>query len=815
MVSSAIAGVLLCAGVAAGQQHLRLDGFVPGGMRSTATEGWSKLDFTVTNPTETDRKALVLAFYANSPDVQFGREVWVPGHATLASWLPLGPAPVQAGSMTREIQMLLHEVADDAGRRLVLPPTEERIRSRGVIYRKREEATALVADVELESGSRDGQLPQPDSPDEEALSLARAFRAAQGLSEHVENVDPDALPGWFKAFDGVDHVILASTHLGREPAGMRALRQWVEHGGVAWVMLDRVDPRVVQWFLGEACDFSVVDRVSLTDFRIEEPAMEPGTARRPMQKHDRPVAFTRVVLPPGEPVQHTIDGWPVWFTRALGRGKVLFTTLGARGWYRPRTSRDPQSPLPHFPALPVTDDLLIQATAMFPVRAAPAFPVAPVEKLLSEEIGYSVVGRGTAGLVFALFLVGVLGLSVLANRMRRLELRGCAGPAAALAAALALVTLGYQSRGAAPPTVAFVQVVDAVADSKEVAVHGMLAVYQPDSGPARLAASGQGFFDLDLAGTEGQTRRLVMTDLGAWHWENIVLPAGVRFAPFQFTTEIAEPLAAVATFGPDGLEGAVRAELFANLADGLVTVPGARPLAARFGPGARLACRSDDTLPAGQFLAGTLLSDRQQRRQEIYRELLEAKGSAASDRGPVLLAWADAVPMPFRLASDTRMAGTALLALPLRLERPAPGARVTIPGSFVQLRQLRDGRPGGLTRESGQATELHLRFQLPPAVLPLHVERARLLGRVDAPSRRVTVAGWADGALVEFHKFEEPRGPFQLDVTDERLLRPDAEGSIHLILKVGDRQAASAKADVAWNWTVEYLELEVSGRTLP
>ena len=34
-----------------------------------------------------------------------------------------------------------------------------------------------------------------------------------------------------------------------------------------------------------------------------------------------------------------------------------------------------------------------------------------------------------------------------------------------------------------------------------------------------------GFFNLDTAGTEGQSRRLILTDMDAWHWENLSLPA--------------------------------------------------------------------------------------------------------------------------------------------------------------------------------------------------------------------------------------------------------------------------------------------------
>ena len=74
-----------------------------------------------------------------------------------------------------------------------------------------------------------------------------------------------------------------------------------------------------------AVTVQVVDRVSLTQFAVlPEPPGEP---------HDRPVEFVRVLLPARERVAHTIDGWPAWFTRRVGRGKVVFSTLGFAGLY--------------------------------------------------------------------------------------------------------------------------------------------------------------------------------------------------------------------------------------------------------------------------------------------------------------------------------------------------------------------------------------------------------------------------------------------------------------------------------------------------
>src|SRR5262249_31459584 len=160
--------------------------------------------------------------------------------------------------------------------------------------------------------------------------------------------------GRAEGFDGIDHFVIASRRLADDPAGLRALRQWLERGGKVWVMLDLVDPEVIAPLLGDAFDFQVVDRVGLTNFAIQESEdAQPPEGPQARQVHERPVDFVRVLLPPQERVRHTINGWPAWFTRQVGRGKVVFTTLGPRGWHRPRRRADPRPSFDNFPTLPV------------------------------------------------------------------------------------------------------------------------------------------------------------------------------------------------------------------------------------------------------------------------------------------------------------------------------------------------------------------------------------------------------------------------------------------------------------------------------
>jgi hypothetical protein len=459
----------------------------------------------------------------------------------------------------------------------------------------------------------------------------------------------------------------------------------------------------------------------------------------------------------------------------------------------------------------------VMAAELYPPPEEDPIPAEAFRTPLAEEIGYAVVGRGTVLLVFGAFLAAVLAAGLALRRSRRPELLGWLGPAAALGAGAAFLVLGEWSRRAVPPTVAVAQIVDAVSGTDEASVRGLQAVYRPDEGPAEVGAGQGGFFQLDMTGAEGRARRLLLTDMGAWHWDNLALPRGVRFAPFRYTVPTAEPLTAVAHFGPEGLEGRLNVGPFQGLADAVLAAPDGRNMALSLGPEAAFRAAGPDVLPPGQFLTGTVLSDRQQRRQQLYRQFLKPpdlnRFEGRFGGRNLVLAWADPLDMHFTLAADARTVGSALLLVPLRLERSAPGTRVTVPGPLIPYHRILKNGLGRPTVESGAAVDMELRFQLPGEVLPLRVERARLFVKIDAPGRRVTVSGKADGEPVEIHRVDSPLDPIRLDVTREALLRLDEQGGLHLNLAVGNLRQGAGDGPGGQRWALRDLELEVTGRT--
>ncbi len=328
---SLLCGLIVAPAAAQDPPALRLDGVIGSGMRSSVAEAWGTFDFSITNQSDGDRQARLLFFYEGRPDtpldrVQYGRDVWVPARATLSSWLLTGPVPAEKRELLRSIQMLLYDRTDGDDKQ-IKPKSEERIRSREVLYRKREAYTTLYLDDEALEGLVYGELPKPTSPRGEIIQLARTLRGAVGLSSLTPVVRSGPLPVTPEAFDGIDHLVLASNRIAEDPIGLRAVRQWLVGGGTVWVMLDRVDADLIGPLLGDGIDFQVVDRLSLTTLRIAD-----RKGRETATEHERPVEFVRVLLPPDEEPRYTLDGWPVWFMRPVGRGRIT---------HRTRTERHP------------------------------------------------------------------------------------------------------------------------------------------------------------------------------------------------------------------------------------------------------------------------------------------------------------------------------------------------------------------------------------------------------------------------------------------------------------------------------------------
>jgi hypothetical protein len=824
--------LLLClASWVQGQEPtLRLPSLSMSGLRQSVTESSTLVEFVVENYTDQDRLARVVVYYQSDADTHYAKEIWVPAQSRIASTMLLGPAPAEATKQAREIYYQLIDRTDGANT-IIRPSGEEVRRSRVLLYQKREPTTVLFVDEYVEPAQTLGMLPQDDPPEEQAGQFVLLMRTAQSLSPLVARIYGKRLPATPEAYQGIDHFILASNTLKNDPVGIRALRQWIRQGGILWVMLDRVDPHLVASLFDGTLDFQMVGRLPLSKFTMQNHLPGTGVQIDPPQERDPPVDFARVQLPTGESSVLTIDGWPVFFTRPLGQGNIVFTTLGPRGWYRPRalneTVQPPMvapkkgpgpipTPTPQYDS--ITNKLPIPANALVPVckflrvsTGDKPFADATFTPMLGSEIGYAVMPLRTVVLLFVLFLGLELFLGLFLRRVRKPMLVGGTSALLALGAAGMFLLVGDLSRKTGA-TLGVGQIVSAIGSTEEVSVRGLQASYQPISGPIVASAEQGGYFNLDRKGLEGNNAVRLMTDHDAWRWENLATPAGVRLAPFRFPLATPRPIRATVRFTPTGMDGTVNAEPFQNLGDAVFCGPGERRTAARVGQ-EKLEVKATEMLGANDFLASTTLTDRQQRRLQLAREFVKADEFRLLKNDTVLLAWADPVSTPFNRSSTAKRTGEAMLLIPVEYQRPKPGDRITVPASCIGFTRLVEEKlPIALVRESDRPLDGHFRFQLPRELLPLKLEQARFTIRLEAASRRVILSEGANKRGAELYRSESPLDVIRVEIDRTSALKLDSEGGLHLHLSISDLLETNPDPErLKPSWKIDFLELEVTG----
>jgi hypothetical protein len=625
--------------------------------------------------------------------------------------------------------------------------------------------------------------------------------------------DFPALP---EALDGLDDLVVVNDLFAADAGVLSAVRAWLHGGGHLWIMLDCVEFAGVERLLGDVFACTLVDRVELDQVDIVPVEGRPSVTYASGESYDQPVAMTRVLVT-GMQVTHTVDGWPAAFGCPVGRGRVVFTTVGAKAWIRRaqarRTRWDPDR-MTDFEPKPELDELpLIEHRSRWPLEA-PTF--APY---LAEQIGYRIVPRGLVAAVLGFFCVALLLAGAVLARQRRLEHLGWLAPGAAVLAALPLLGIGLQSKRQVPRTVGQVQIVEVGEHASQMTAAGYLAFYNPSSPQEVLESRGGGILEPDQEALRGLTRRMVWTDLDHWHWENLRRPSGQQHVVFRRSVALTDTIEARGAFTATGFAGSVTGPV-ASLADAVIVVPG-QPCLAVQTEGAELKAGPSSVLPAGQFVAATLLSDEQRRRTLICEQLLPelARNRGATAR-PMLIGWTPPWDMGFPLPAGVEQVGAALWVIPLQLEPPEAGRRVTIPSPFVRYGLVKgpkgEAEPPIYDHRSGEwitsrsASKLWLRFQIPKEVLPFRAERARLALQITAPDRSVEIVRCADGQYVSLWRTENPIAPIVLSLDNGSLPAVDDTGGLLLgILVSPPRQPGTSGAEPVWK--IDRLQLEVAG----
>jgi hypothetical protein len=797
------------------------------GTRRYRPGSWGAIAVQASNPTEEGTELVAVAYIAGDPTLQYGRRIWVPPKSILRSTCPIRiPDSLPPG--TGHVDLVSVPFGPFGGADMALRSHVEAMdESRPLIVNDEPVAVGILGDFQRPYLPGDdlpfytGLETVPPSPDDAVEDLVRAGRRAEELPPRVSATNARELPAGSAGLDALDVLVLCTDQVAYDPDAVALIRSWVLGGGYLWVMLDQLEEASVYAILGDGFTSTIVDRVALTELKIENVRSDAQGEESTVLAFDEPIAFARV-LPRDATVTDTVDGWPAAFWQPFGAGKVFYTTLGPPAWFHSATPDDPLSEPPTAESPSGARNPLRRFVGdCFSLRLQESRDAIRVAPILARQIGYRILSRELVAAVLATFclVLGVAGGWYW--RIGRLDRLLWVGPLAATGTSVVFLGVATTSRNSVPPTAAVWQRIDLESGVATGRACGLASLYNPETCDSEMGATQGGLFMPDMAAMRGQRRRMIWTDEGVWHWEDLALPPGIRTAPLEHILHLENPIGCRARFGPSGLTGVFGPAPFKGLADAVIAVPNQPILAAKMGAGGSFTSGPGDVLAPGEFVADTWVSDVQQRHADVYRLLFESGGNFNAPARPMFYVWADPIDMGFVFPQSNRV-GSALISIPVRIEKSIEGSEVTVPAPFIAYRAV-DGPDGkrsgaynsyrGEWAESQFAVSQWLRFQMPESVLPLELSRAVISLSVRAPSRSVEILALSDGQPVVVRDLTHPIGTYQVALDQPGLLQLDDEGGLTVAVRVGNEQSADLGNLMAQApWKVESLRMAVVGK---
>lgn len=738
-------------------------------------EKWGELHINMINSRDVARELLCVTYFDETPNLQFGRRVWMPARSKLQI---SHPVLIPKCDSTDGRAISLHSmIIDDSSSDDVLVKNEsgQNLQSGAILVTREAQTTAIIGKA---IGGIVGE--EITNPPPEVSDLIAAGRAYQQLSSKLTLFIDPFLPADETSLNCYEHIVIADSRVADDFAALAALRQWLFTGGHLWVMLDRVDPIVLERLFGDDFKGHLVDRVGLTTVRIDESfsdSIQRSTVGDVVE-YDDPVQMARVVIQDMN-VMHSVNGWPASLTKRCGDGKLLITTLGARGWMKQTNLLSPMTAI---------------ATDFFTPRETDLVPRSALEPQVREYVGYTVPSWMQIVGTLTCFSLCLVAIGIWLWRDGRLEHLGWIGSGLAVVVSIVLLLMGRSYRHRVPETVASIQIAQAMPGTDDVRTQGLIAVYHPEGSHASIRTNEGGRLLPEMSGVENLTRRMVTTDFGVWHWENLSQPPGLRVSPFTKGESVVDRLDASVTFDENGITGKYTGRLPAGT-DAMVATRSGR-IGVTFQDSGAFVARASDVFNKDQFLNANLLADEQDRRRRTLEKLLNnPKRTDYPDR-PQLMFWTDQWKNGFDFADNLKPQAATLVSLPLVIHRPANGTDIVIPPPMLPYRNR--SSPEGLApstmwsynrnewQDRADPGSTWLSFRVPRELLPLDVRRARMEIKVSGPVGLIEIKGLKNQTVTSLFKKIDPVGTLTIEIDDPEVLTISDSDNVDLGVYAGD-----------------------------
>lgn len=237
-----------------------------------------------------------------------------------------------------------------------------------------------------------------------------------------------------------------------------------------------------------------------------------------------------------------------------------------------------------------------------------------------------------------------------------------------------------------------------------------------------------------------------------------------------------------------------------------------------------------NVLTPGQYIDSALMSDVQQDRQTLMRQLL-GPDSTVIDNAPSLLVWSDPVDVGLKFDDDFERRGTLLASIPITLLRQPEGEPFVVPPGFVRLEPARSasGFSSVYNERTGEwqgrdsAADAQVRCVIPDSVLPCKLDRLLLQIKMNAPMRTFEIKSYANDEWVSLFTQSDPNGVLNIEITDSDKLQVDPDGGLLLAfsLSATEEELKIERGEIddegivisQDEWQIDYVHVTVGGRT--
>lgn len=780
----------------------------PGGMGRYKGGHWGLVKGQFHNPSDHDQTLTAIVSQKSGNGTQFARSAQIPaGASRITQWPVLPETP---GSGVYEFEYMFVDEVD----------------GRETVARRQNDSIVETFIVPGNAGnwssepSLTGHLCAKGASATllvEVLNTLEAFRNTAQLPSVNVTFNHEKIQGSVDALASLDQLVITSPDLWRFQETCDAVRFWIQRGGRAIFFLDSVGEDSMRAILGDALPFTVVDTTQLIQFTIDNYASDGKRARLPSYdvELDEPVPLVRTIFDRGV-AKWGQAGWPVVLEASVGRGSVYVVTMPAR--ILETSSGSGQL------AACATD--ILEQVFRNPIEQ-PLLPQDLLSSVGQQQIGYSIPDRWFPAVVLGVFILVLAVVSFVLTRQHLQNRLLIAVPLCGVAATIPGLLTGLASRTTAPATMIQTQVIQAPSGQTALAADGVATVYQPKSETMDLVVSDHGTVADQVGKSRVGQRRLIWTDDDTCVWKNFQQPAGVTSYDDRSILRLPDPLNAIASFEGDDVVVRILNSEFLSPEDAIIAGPGPDRMEARLAKDGLFHANVADLLPPGEISNATLLSQEQLQRKVLYNALFTAENRMTPFSPELtILFWSGNVPSTVECSSDSlRTESSTLITLPLELQMPEIGQRITIPPALLPYASVVDENGAmGSAYGNRQRTWLRrkpggtvvLKFQVPVACQPFHSEDASLELRLYAGSRTVKVEAGRVGEFQEIASLNSPVGSQTISLPSDVLNAAADTGGVYLRITVGQLELASANDEQATIeqdnfWKIDRVLLTMKG----